>query len=283
MSEKKMTIRQMSQNDLQVAIDWAAAEGWNPGKQDAASFYNTDPDGFFMGLLDDEPVASISAVRYGDNFGFIGFYIVKDSLRGNGLGGKLADAAINYLEGRNIGLDGVVDQQEYYQRHGFSIAHRNIRFACSGGGEKPDNFSFSSLVHIPFEKLADYDAQHFFARRDPFLKSWISAEGHYGLALIQQQQIRGYGVIRPCVEGYKIGPLFAENGNLAEVLFLALKSHASEKDAVYLDIPETNKSGLYLAEKYEMKQVFETARMYNLFDPKLPLNKIFGITTFELG
>ena len=236
-----------------------------------------------MGLLDDEPVASISAVRYGDNFGFIGFYIVKNSLRGNGLGAKLADAALHYLEGRNIGLDGVLDQQEYYQRHGFTIAHRNIRFACSGGGEKPDNFSFSSLANIPFEKITDYDAQHFFTRRDNFLNSWIKAEGHYGLALIQQQQIRAYGVIRPCIEGYKIGPLFAENGHLAEALFLALKSHTPENDSVYLDIPELNKNGLELAEKYEMQQVFETARMYNLFDPKLPLEKIFGISSFELG
>ena len=32
------------------------------------------------------------------------------------------------LEGRVVGLDGVVDQQANYQRSGFVLAHRNIRF-----------------------------------------------------------------------------------------------------------------------------------------------------------
>jgi hypothetical protein len=50
-----------------------------------------------------------------------------------------------------------------------------------------------------------------------------------------------------------------------------------------LDVPENNPAVLALAEKYGMKRVFETARMYSKEAPNLPIRKIFGITTFELG
>jgi hypothetical protein len=32
-----------------------------------------------------------------------------------------------------------------------------------------------------------------------------------------------------------------------------------------------------------MLPVFSTVRMYSKASPELPLNKIFGVTTFELG
>lgn len=35
--------------------------------------------------------------------------------------------------------------------------------------------------------------------------------------------------------------------------------------------------------RYNMKKIFETARMYTKEAPRLPINKIFGVTTFELG
>jgi hypothetical protein len=60
----------MTRAEIDLGIDWAAAEGWNPGLHDAESFYAADPGGFLVGLLDNEPVGMISAVKYGHSFGF---------------------------------------------------------------------------------------------------------------------------------------------------------------------------------------------------------------------
>ena len=47
-----------------------------------------------MGFLDGEPVASISAVRYGEGtFGFIGFFMVKSKYRGRGYGFEIGQRA----------------------------------------------------------------------------------------------------------------------------------------------------------------------------------------------
>ncbi|MNL87137.1 hypothetical protein D3C87_2161460 [compost metagenome] len=54
-------------------------------------------------------------------------------------------------------------------------------------------------------------------------------------------------------------------------------------EEIYLDIPEPNASARALCERYNMKPVFETARMYRGIAPDLPLARIYGITTFELG
>ena len=84
-----MIIRNADQYAFQVAVEWAANESWNPGLDDLPPFYAADPDGFLMGYIGDEPVACISVVRYGAEFGFLGFYIVSPAHRGQGCGWKI--------------------------------------------------------------------------------------------------------------------------------------------------------------------------------------------------
>ena len=72
-----LRIRAMAPEEIAVAADWAAAEGWNPGLGDAACFATVDAGGFFIGELDGAPAATISCVNYNDRFAFLGFYIVR--------------------------------------------------------------------------------------------------------------------------------------------------------------------------------------------------------------
>lgn len=62
-----------------------------------------------------------------------------------------------------------------------------------------------------------------------------------------------------------------------------MRAFVGGNNSIFLDTPEVNKSAIALAEKYKMKPMFETARMYTKEQPNVPLNKIFGVTTFELG
>src|SRR5690606_19062772 len=105
MDSKSYSIRPMNRGDLDVAVSWAAKEGWNPGRADAECFFAVDSSGFFMGYLGEEPVASISAVKYGKSFGFVGIYIVKEEHRGKGFGWRIWQRAMDSLAGRTVGLD----------------------------------------------------------------------------------------------------------------------------------------------------------------------------------
>jgi ribosomal protein S18 acetylase RimI-like enzyme len=272
----------MTPADLTLAVDWAAAEGWNPGHHDAACFSTVDRDGFIAGVLDGQPVASISVVNYDDRFAFLGFYIVRPELRGRGLGWRTWQAGMAHGGKRNIGLDGVVAQQNNYKKSGFTLAYRNIRF---GGRVRRGDALYDGIVplaQVPFATLARYDRPLFPAARNSFLRAWITQPGHVALGLIEDSTLSGYGVLRPCREGAKIGPLFADRADGAEALFAALAAHAGD-GALYLDVPETNKAAVALAERHGMKPGFETARMYTGAAPAVDLARIFGVTSFELG
>ncbi|MEA5466615.1 GNAT family N-acetyltransferase [Leptothoe sp. PORK10 BA2] len=275
-------IRAMTRDELDVALSWATAEGWNPGLHDGDCFHRTDPDGFLMGFLNGEPIASISAVKYGESFGFIGCYIVKPGFRGQGYGLTLWHGALDYLKGRNIGLDGVVAQQDNYVKSGFSLAHRNIRYAGVGRGI-PHNSDCVPLAHLPTEKVIAYDRRFFPEERSGFIQCWMAQPGSHAVGVIQGQELVGYGVLRPCQRGYKIGPLFANGAAIADEIFQTLVAQVPQGDSFYLDVPQVNGAAVALAERYGMADDFETARMYTQSKPELPLNQIFGITTFELG
>lgn len=274
----------MAPEEISFALAHAAEEGWNPGIHDAVPFYSTDPKGFFIGLLDDKPIGCISAVSYGRSFGFIGFYIIIPEYRGKGFGIQLWNTAMNYLGNHNIGLDGVLAQQDNYRKSGFKFAYSNIRFEyISGIGNMEQNKNIVPVKMVDFDVVLEYDSRFFPAMRENFLKHWLNMPMSKTACYIDKGILTGFGVIRHCQSGYKIGPLFAENSLIAEQLFLNLISYTEPGTAVYLDIPEVNPAGILLAKKYNIKQVFGTARMYTGKFPPIDLNKVFGVTTFELG
>ncbi len=279
-----LLIRTMGRAEMDFAVELAAREGWNPGLHDGACFYKADPEGFLIGYVGDKPVGCISAVSYEKCFGFIGFYIMVPEYRGQGYGIRLADAALKRLTDQPVGLDGVLEQQENYRRSGFKTAYRNIRFECPAVKDaSSDGTDLVPIQKIPFEQLEAYDRQCFPAGRRAFLRAWIEMPQAYGVGCLEDAGLCGYGLIRKCRQGYKIGPLFADDAEKAERLYIKLSSHAEENGIVYLDVPEVNRAGLQIAEKYRMRKVFETARMYKGEEPKIASSKVFGVTTFELG
>lgn len=276
-------IRTMLRQDIDTAIEWAASEGWNPGLHDADSFFNADKNGFFIGEINHIPISTISAVKYGNDFGFIGFYIVNPMYRNRGYGIKIWNHALEYLKGRNIGLDGVVSQQENYKKSGFKLAYRNIRFQGISENIKQENSKVLNLSQLPLPLIEEYDKPLFFGDRAHFLRHWITQSECNALGILYNGKLAGYGVIRICRTGYKIGPLFADTPELAESLFDALMLKIPRGEPIYLDIPEINTEALELARRHNMQIGFETARMYTGEFPELDYEKIYGVTTFELG
>ncbi|MHB8898841.1 MAG: GNAT family N-acetyltransferase [Thermoguttaceae bacterium] len=273
-------IRRMASHELSLAIDWAAEEGWNPGIHDAETFYRADPQGFFLALHEGKPVGCCSAVVYDRVFAFFGLFIVHPDYRGRGIGLALTGAAMDHVGGCNCGLDGVVAMQSRYARFGFQPAYRNIRFQGNVAGRLQDN-----VVPVDqglFDEIEDYDRRHFCARRRAFLQHWLVQPGASAWACVEDGRVAGYGVLRPCRSGCKIGPLFADNDRIADALCRSLCSRSGGAP-VFLDVPEPNQAALALARSYGMQPCFETARMYTRGTPPIPVQQVYGVTTFELG
>jgi ribosomal protein S18 acetylase RimI-like enzyme len=282
-ADSDYSVRVMTRAELDLAVDWAAQEGWNPGFDDACIFHATDPLGFFVGLKEGEPIASISVVAYDPTFAFLGFYIVKPQFRGQGFGLALWRAAMVRRARALTGLDGVIAQQANYAKSGFRLAYRNIRF---GGAAPPGAAGAVSTTtearDVPFDRLLAYDRAFFPAARPSFLSRWLTPRNGAARVVVDGGRIIGLGVIRACRDGFKLGPLYADDEQVAEVLFMSLAAQAGGSN-IFLDVPEPNDAAIRLARRHELAPVFETARMYTGSAPDVPIKRLFGVTTFELG
>lgn len=285
-AKENLRIRNMTREELDVAVGWAAKEGWNPGLNDADIFWQTDPEGFIALEKDGEMIGSGSIVSYDGKFGFMGFFIVKKELRGKGLGTKLWFYRRDHLLSRldkeaAIGMDGVFDMQPFYAKGGFKFSHRDLRMESMARVINFDK-NVQPITENDFLAVSAFDKGCFGFNREIFLKGWLNMKDSLALKYQDDEGLKGFGVARKCVTGYKIGPLFAENFHAANELFKALSSHAAGNQ-IFLDVPEINPEALRLANEYAMKECFGCARMYFGSAPKLPYEKIFGVTTFELG
>lgn len=278
------TVRPMTAAEVALAVDWAAAEGWNPGHHDASLFHAVDPDGFLIGLADGQPAAVISVVNYTAGFAFLGLYIAHPERRGRGFGWRTWQAGIAHAGDRLIGLDGVVAEQDSYRKSGFRLAYRNIRYsgAVSVPDAGPRAGTLVPLTGVPIDAIASLDAAVFPVARPAFLDAWVSAPGHIGLGLERNGALAGFGVLRPCRTGYKLAPLIAPDEPAAEALFLGLAS-ATGGAPLAMDVPEPNPAAIALVTRHGLQPVFETARMYTGPAPALALDRLFGVMSFELG
>jgi len=264
-----------------TAVAWADAEGWNPGVDDAERFVAADPAAFLATERDGEVAATVSCPLYGDSYAFIGFFIVRPELRRRGIGTPLFQRALDRAGERVVGLDGVLEQQGYYERRGFVLAHRNVRWRTAGGGERPDGLV--DLPSVPFEELLAFDTAVFGSERERFLRSWADRPAGHALASLDGGRVAGYGVLRQCRVGMKVGPLFAAVPEIADRLLTGLLAAAGPGSEVFVDMPAANPAAAELRARRPMEVSFETLRMYRNGRPPEDLKKVFGVTTFEFG
>ena len=281
---RNLNMRKMTRCEIDTIIEWAEREGWNPGLHDADALFAADPNGHLIGFLGKEPIATISAIKYDDDFGFLGFHIIPPEHRGKGYSLQMTEFALEYLHGASVGIDGVESLKYKYESLGFLHGWANIRYVGFGKGreEKLKNRDLL-LSDIDFQVLDDYDANTFGHRRSNFLRTWINQPEGLSIGVVSSGRLGGYGVLRKCKVGYKIGPLYADSNEIAFEIFETLVKSIPTDERVYIDVPNVNYVAISIVKGHGMKEAFRTIRMYSRRVPDVPLSKWFSITCQELG
>ncbi|MFM9135471.1 MAG: GNAT family N-acetyltransferase [bacterium] len=283
-------IRTASAADVGLLQQWALREGWGAGVGDIEAFRRADPEGFLLAWLGDRPVGSISAVRYDDSYAFIGYYIVEPDLRGRGIGHALFDAALAHVGPRSCGLDGVAAQLPTYESLGFAPVYAMTRFTGSTSIASA-TLAGEALYVVPatpddVEALVDYDATHVPARRDAFVRAWLDpGSPRRTFAVRRRGAVAGYAIVRPAEGGgSRIGPLFADDLAAARALLGATAVAALVwGDGIAIDVPRPHSQAVQLMESLGFAGGYTCTRMYRGPVRALPLDRIWGNTTFELG
>jgi len=271
--------RRATLEELRIMLAWAAEEGWNPGLDDAAAFHAADPQGFFVAIHKGVPVASISVVTHGEQFAFLGLYIVRPAFRGRGIGLGLWRYALAETATQTIGLDGVEDQQENYKASGFAHAGATTRFT----GEIPArrHAGVREAVGTDCAALVALEAEASGVTKPAYLNAWFTPTATRRTLILEENgQGRGICTVRQCREGAKIGPLVAADGDAARALIEHAATHFA--GSVTLDVPQSAQMLSEICRSYAMSAGFRTARMYR--GPFTPTpHPLYAVASLELG
>lgn len=269
------TIEPMTRADLEMVLGWAAAEGWNPGRDDATAFHVADPDGFLLKRVDGQPAAAISVVNHNPGFAFLGLYIAAPGMRGHGHGWDVWKAGLAHAGTRTVGLDGVPAQEQNYARSGFARTGATTRYrgALLARGTVP----LRPMTEDDLPSLLAQDARAQGFSRPGFAIPWLrgTATRHTMVGADEAT----YGTARDCREGRKIGPLCATTGAGARDLI----GQFSNGQTVFVDVPDASPALASLLKSEGFVPVFETARMYLGAPPAPALPPYSAVATLELG
>jgi GNAT superfamily N-acetyltransferase len=277
-----LTIRNFKLQEMVFPMEVAFKEGWNPGLYDGMAFYQADPEGFFLAEQEGGMAGGISAVKYGHRLAFIGGHFVLPPFRGRGIGRALWEHALAAAGSRVVGVNGLPDGKGFYEAYGFKAAYNIIRYGGRIFPESRFSGDVCSAQDVDLGQLTAFDAGFFGASRGTFLKAWLAAPGLESACLLKEGQLQGWGCMRRCRQGWRLGPVFAQHHALAEEILrhLALKTIG---ESVYIDITEANVQSIRLAFAMGMIPWGARLRLYKGDQPPQPLDKIYGFTTLDIG
>lgn len=279
------SIGPMRADEVPTLTAWAAAEGWNPGLGDVDVAWAFDPGAFIALRRGDELIGGGTVLSYDGAYGFMGLFIVRADERHRGLGDLLWHHRRDLLRrrlqpGAAIGMDGVFDLVPYYERGGFRLAYRDLRFdGIARGAPDPGVVDGARLEPARVEA---FDRRHCVAPRPAFLRGWLAAPGVRSAGLLRDDELVAFAALRPCLVGHRFGPVHAATVDDAARVMGHLMA-AVDGEPVQLDVPEPNEAALALASGWSMTESFGCARLYLGPMPQLPVGRIFGVTSFEFG
>ncbi|MBQ0808987.1 GNAT family N-acetyltransferase [Roseovarius sp.] len=265
--------------EVEQILDWAADEGWNPGRDDAAAFYAADPQGFFVAEVDRQPVAAISVVNHSESYAFLGLYLCRPEFREQGIGFALWQHAIVHAGGRTVGLDGVPAQEANYAKSGFVLADRTRRLT---GTFPTEALTLPLAAQADFAALACLDRAATGVSRERYLGTWLRNGPTRRTVLLREgANVIGFATARLCRVGVKIGPIVAPDA--AAALHLAHQAAATMAEPLaIIDVPDRCAAFGALLRQNGFVEGFATARMYRGLGPDIG-DTLHAVATLELG
>ncbi len=294
-----LEIKPFTPSDLDVVTRLAREQDFAPGVGDIEIYANTDRQGIWLAWLDNEPVGCIAAVTYNPGYAFIGLFAVKSEYQGQGVGRRLWEHALETLSNVDcIGLEAAVQMVSFYEKAGFEkdcVTTRRQKMCLSDQSEHPNtsllrrsDISVVPLRDVSLEAIQRYDERHEISPRPHFLEQWLRHKaGEVFVAMDGKGECHGYVRIRPCLlpigEGWRVGPLLAEEEAMASLLLNnAMDRH---KGVVLIDTPGFNLAAKTITKAKGFKPMATTVRMYKgvMPQPQGHDSNVYGLACLELG
>lgn len=291
LKHSELTMLQMSYEDFKIVRNWCVDENWDLGLYDFNIYYNIDPYAHIIFFDDKKLVGSISITKYDDDLFSLGPFIISKEYRGKGYSKAIWNKAImsrmaNYPKA-SILLYSVIKQVNLYKQHGFKSQYKNIRWNLRRQKHLTITNKCDPLTSELISKICKYDREIFSASREKILLTALRYPDIKGLFFQDDNIIKGYGLIRPCISGFRVGPLLADNLEVARCILVELLEYSGSKNVI-IDIPDTNEDGQALMIEFNANrdEQFDTIAMLksgSFIKYKPDMRKNYGIFSLEIG
>ena len=300
----KFTVRPLTTAEevKELICNKTATDYEKPGILDHASFFAADSTGFFVGELDGQPISSLSVVKYTDNYAFVGNYRVEKQFRRRGYGLRTWKIAMDSLHDHcNVALNTFVKNEDLYNKSGFKRGWINKRFRLVASKalsafsriQHSPGISIDPVIEVDFEDVLECNTSVYGFASYSFLQKWVTSSNSWScVATDDKGKVLGYAIVRtthPQDQWWKIGPLLADNSQIARSLYKGILERVSAEDpngTVIVEVPFGtlfSSDTLQIVEELYGSHCFTFSRMFTKGIPSnMNLKKIFGLTTLQM-
>lgn len=229
-----MNLRTMTIADIPAGMRLKDLAGWNQTPADWRYFLESCPRGCFAAEVDGKVVGTAATIVYEEQLAWVGMVLVDPEFRGRGIGTRLLEKTIEYLDTigiRTMKLDATPQGRPIYEKLGFKSEYEIERWllkrSVSESTLPPETNTVSPGV-------LGLDRDVFGADRSNLLRSLAENAPEFALVREQNGEVTGYTFGRKGTLADHLGPWMARNPEVAGELLDEFLDR-SRRESIFVD------------------------------------------------
>jgi GNAT superfamily N-acetyltransferase len=236
----------MTKADIPAGMRLKEIAGWNQTAADWKRFLEASPQGCFVAKQDGHVCGTATTISFENRFAWIGMILVDPEYRSQGIGTKLLERTIEYLNDLRvtaIKLDATPQGRPLYEKLQFAPEYEIERWALrrspSEIAKRSSSRSREPLSQDLLEFIFEADKESFGADRSFLLKSLHRDAPEFTMGIRNARVIEGYALGRRGSFADHLGPWMARN-TMAACSLLETFLARSSREVVVVDSLKSN-------------------------------------------
>jgi creatinine amidohydrolase len=255
---------------------------WNQRKEDW-KFFLDNSDGCYAMFHQNKVVGTVTTISYEKKISWISMVLVEPGYRRMGIAARLMEKAIEFLSvAESVKLDATPMGRNVYEKLGFKDEYiiRRLEYRCNfrSPSVSPE---ISPILKEDMPQIIEFDRKAFGAERSCLIEYLIKQDT--GIKYSSAGIIEGYCMVRDGEKFTHIGPLVANNSDIAKKLIIAATLNNLGNKTVIIDVIDMHNDFVrYLLNSGFSEQRYFT-RMYKGRNIEGNPGKYFAVAGPEFG
>jgi GNAT superfamily N-acetyltransferase len=233
-----MHLRTMTKQDIPAGLRLKELAGWNQTAADWNRFLDASPQGCFVADVDGHVRGTATTIPFERKFAWIGMVLVDPEYRSRGIGTKLLEKAIEYLDKQKIStmkLDATPQGKPLYEKMGFATEYGIERWVLKRPPLADAKMGASKWTGMPaaeLESILSKDREVFGADRSSLLRSLFEESPQFAMGVWNSGILQAYAFGRSGSFADHFGPWMANDKATAQQLLDAFLARSSRETLV---------------------------------------------------